>query len=113
MTVLMGKSANIGHIIRCGFITLVFAAVSLVSVAAQDIPTGVDRIFAPANDDLDIDSTDDWRVDVDVAVLDTGVDMGVAGLTALPGGGPKVVDVQDFSRDVRRVERLADRPGRR
>jgi subtilisin family serine protease len=46
----------------------------VVSVAAQDIPTGVDRIFAPANDDLDIDSTDDWRVDVDVAVLDTGID---------------------------------------
>ncbi len=35
MTVLLGKSANKGHIIRYGFISLVFAAVSLVSVAAQ------------------------------------------------------------------------------
>ena len=35
MTVLMGKSANIGHIVRYGFISLVFAAVSLASVAAQ------------------------------------------------------------------------------
>ncbi len=35
MTGLLGKSANIGHIIRYGFISLVFAAVSLASVAAQ------------------------------------------------------------------------------
>jgi tripeptidyl-peptidase II len=32
-----------------------------------------------------------------VAVLDTGVDPSVAGLTTLPGGGVKVVDIQDFS----------------
>lgn len=35
MTVLLGKSANKGHINRYGFISLVFAAVSLVSVAAH------------------------------------------------------------------------------
>jgi len=35
MTVLLGKSANIGHIIRYGFISLVFAAVSLASVTAH------------------------------------------------------------------------------
>lgn len=35
MTVLLGNSANKGHIIRYGFISLVFAAVSLVSVAAH------------------------------------------------------------------------------
>lgn len=35
MTVLLGKSANIGRTIRYGFISLVFAAVSLASVAAQ------------------------------------------------------------------------------
>lgn len=35
MTVLLGKSVNIGHIFRYGFISVVFAAVSLVSVAAQ------------------------------------------------------------------------------
>ncbi|MBT9560863.1 MAG: S8 family serine peptidase [Myxococcales bacterium] len=32
-----------------------------------------------------------------IAVLDTGVDMGVAGLTTVPTGGPKVIDVRDFS----------------
>ncbi len=32
-----------------------------------------------------------------IAVLDTGVDMGVEGLKELPDGTPKVVDVRDFS----------------
>ena len=32
-----------------------------------------------------------------VIILDTGVDMGVAGLRALPNGKVKVIDVQDFS----------------
>ena len=32
-----------------------------------------------------------------VAVLDTGVDMGVAGLTKCPDGSVKVIDAQDFS----------------
>lgn len=32
-----------------------------------------------------------------IAILDTGVDPSVAGLTALPQGGVKVVDIQDFS----------------
>ncbi len=32
-----------------------------------------------------------------VAVLDTGVDMGVAGLTKTPGGEVKVIDAQDFT----------------
>ena len=32
-----------------------------------------------------------------IAVLDTGVDMGVEGLKVLPDGKPKVVDVRDFS----------------
>jgi len=41
---------------------------------AQEVPTGVKRIFASTNPNLDIDSTDDYRVDVDVAVIDTGVD---------------------------------------
>ncbi|MFF5204391.1 S8 family serine peptidase [Streptosporangium sp. NPDC000396] len=40
----------------------------------QTVPTGVRRIFAPDNPNLDIDGTDDARVDVDVAVIDTGVD---------------------------------------
>ncbi len=45
-----------------------------VQLFAQDIPTGIDRIFATGNPNLDIDGVDDARVDVDVAVIDTGVD---------------------------------------
>ena len=44
-----------------------------VTIFAQTIPTGVERIFA-SQSVLDIDGTDDYRVDVDVAVIDTGVD---------------------------------------
>lgn len=45
-----------------------------VFLVAQTIPTGVQRIFAPGNVNLDIDGADDFRVDVDVAVIDTGID---------------------------------------
>ena len=41
---------------------------------AQSTPTGIDRIFAMGNANIDIDGADDFRVDVDVAVIDTGVD---------------------------------------
>jgi subtilisin family serine protease len=44
------------------------------SIHAQTVPTGIKRIFADANANLDIDGTDDFRVDVDVAVIDTGID---------------------------------------
>jgi subtilisin family serine protease len=40
----------------------------------QTTPTGVQRIFADGNDNIDIDGEDDFRVDVDVAIVDTGVD---------------------------------------
>src|SRR5574340_1196554 len=43
-------------------------------IEAQAMPTGIQRIFADTNPNLDIDSTDDSRVDVDVAVIDTGID---------------------------------------
>lgn len=39
----------------------------------QTIPTGIRRIFATSNASIDIDGRDDWRVDVDVAVIDTGI----------------------------------------
>ncbi|MGH9212094.1 MAG: S8 family serine peptidase [Acidimicrobiales bacterium] len=39
----------------------------------QTVPTGVGRIFAPGNPNIDIDGTDDARIDVDVAVIDTGI----------------------------------------
>jgi subtilisin len=41
---------------------------------AQEIPTGIERIFADTNTAIDMDGSDDYRVDVDVAVIDTGVD---------------------------------------
>ena len=44
------------------------------SIHAQTVPTGIKRIFAHTNPNLDIDGTDDFRVDVDVAVIDTGID---------------------------------------
>ena len=43
-------------------------------ISAQTLPTGISRIFADENANLDIDGSDDWRVDVDVAVIDTGID---------------------------------------
>jgi subtilisin len=41
---------------------------------AQTTPTGIERIFADTNTAIDMDGSDDYRVDVDVAVIDTGVD---------------------------------------
>ena len=65
----------------------------LRSIDAQTTPTGIQRMFASANSTLDIDGTDDFRVDVDVAVIDTGVDyqhpdLVVAGGVNCSGGGP-------------------------
>ncbi|MFG6193194.1 S8 family serine peptidase [Nonomuraea sp. JJY05] len=45
-----------------------------VTAFAQTTPTGVRRVFGPSNPNLDIDGTDDVRIDTDVAVIDTGVD---------------------------------------
>jgi subtilisin family serine protease len=45
-----------------------------VTAFPQTTPTGVRRIFGPDNPNLDIDGTDDVRINVDVAVVDTGVD---------------------------------------
>ncbi|WP_433437408.1 S8 family serine peptidase [Nonomuraea sp. CA-141351] len=47
---------------------------AVVTTFAQTTPTGVRRIFGPSNPNLDIDGVDDVRIDVDVAVVDTGVD---------------------------------------
>ncbi|MFC4111825.1 S8 family serine peptidase [Nonomuraea zeae] len=47
---------------------------AVVTAFPQTTPTGVRRVFGPANPNLDIDGTDDVRIDVDVAVVDTGVD---------------------------------------
>ena len=45
-----------------------------VKVDSQEIPTGVDRVFATANNGLYIEEADNFRVDADVAVVDTGID---------------------------------------
>ena len=67
-----------------------------VGLFEQTVPTGISRSFAAGNPTLDIDGTDDFRVDVDVAIIDTGIDfeqpdLNVAGGTDcsnLSGGGP-------------------------
>ncbi len=45
-----------------------------IETFAQTVPTGVERIEATKNALADIDGQDDARVNVDVAVIDTGVD---------------------------------------
>ena len=56
------------------------------AIASQEIPTGIERISATENAAIDIDEKDDQRVDVDVAVIDSGIDhehpdLNVAGRT--------------------------------
>lgn len=63
------------------------------SAEASEVPTGVARTFAPTNANLDIDRTDDLRVDADVAVIDSGVDaahpdLNVVAATDCSGGSP-------------------------
>ena len=50
-------------------------AVAPVTATDQTSPTGVRRTFASGNPKVGIDKSDDARVDADVAVLDTGVDL--------------------------------------
>jgi subtilisin family serine protease len=64
-----------------------------VQMFAQNMPTGIRRIFANTNSNLDMDGADDMRVDVDVAVIDTGVDLdhpdlNVVSSTDCASGGP-------------------------
>lgn len=61
---------------------------------AQEVPTGVRRIFADTNAAIGIDGADDVRVDVDVAVIDTGIDLqhpelNVVGGVTCTSGGPR------------------------
>ncbi|GAA2354527.1 S8 family serine peptidase [Nonomuraea africana] len=46
----------------------------VVSISAQTLPTGIDRVDADASPTARIDGSDQ-RVNVDVAVIDTGVDL--------------------------------------
>lgn len=52
-----------------------FVEADHVVTTTQTIPTGIHRTFATSNSTLDIDGTDDVRGDVDIAVIDTGVDL--------------------------------------
>ena len=65
------------------------------STTGQSTPTGITRILTDTTA-VDIDSNDDYRVDVDVAVIDTGVDfehpdLNVAGgvTCSQPNKGPR------------------------
>lgn len=61
----------------------------LAHANAQTSPTGVRRIFADGNPNITINGADDWRVDVGVAVIDSGVaqhpDINLAGKTDCTG----------------------------
>ncbi|WP_245563602.1 S8 family serine peptidase [Longispora albida] len=48
----------------------------LVHTTAQATPTGIARSGAAGNANLKINGTDDYSVDADIAVIDTGVDAG-------------------------------------
>ena len=61
---------------------------------AQAVPTGISRIYADTNSRIGINGTDDLRVDADVAVIDTGIDLehydlNVAGGINCSGGSPR------------------------
>jgi subtilisin len=63
------------------------------SIVAQMMPTGIERTFADTNSEVDIDGSDDFRVDVDVAIIDTGIDfehpdLNVVGGVNCSGGSP-------------------------
>jgi subtilisin len=57
----------------------------LRTIDVQTIPTGIQRIFADDNTTIGINGTDDYRVDVDVAVIDTGIDFQHPDLNVIGG----------------------------
>lgn len=59
--------------------------VAAVGHTAGSPPTGVHRAFAPDNANIDIDGTDDRRVDVDIAIIDTGIDIDHPALDVVGG----------------------------
>lgn len=52
---------------------------------AQQVPTGIDRIETDRNPSADIDQTDDVRVPMDIAIIDSGIDSDHTDLNV--GGG--------------------------
>ena len=57
----------------------------VVQAWAQTVPTGIERIFALNNANIPINGVDDYRVDVDVAVIDTGIDLDHPDLNVVGG----------------------------
>jgi subtilisin family serine protease len=51
----------------------------------QVVPTGIPRTFADMNPNITINDNDDLRIDVDVAVLDTGIDLDHFDLNVVAG----------------------------
>lgn len=95
-----GAVAGISRDRRVAFVEADQQARTLV----QDTPTGIQRTFAAANTGMDIDGTDDLRVDVDVAVIDTGVDLdhpdlNVVASTDCATGGPNNPSCEDGQGD--------------
>jgi len=52
---------------------------------AQELPTGIDRVETDRNASADIDRSDDVRVDLDVAIIDSGIDGDHADLNVAGG----------------------------
>lgn len=65
-----GRLAALQHDPRVAYVVEDFER----TVSDQLLPTGIQRIFADTNPAISINGVDDYRVDVDVAVIDTGVD---------------------------------------
>jgi len=75
-----------------------------VHLFEQTVPTGIQRIFADENPNITIDGNDDLRIDVDVAVIDTGIDfdhpdLDVVARTDCSGGSPFKQSCKDNSGD--------------
>ncbi len=93
ITASSGAAAGLARNPRVSYVE----ADQVVTVDAQSTPTGIGRIFAarmvqrarpagaPYNAALDIDGVDDQRVDVDVAVIDTGIDLNNPDLNVVGG----------------------------
>jgi subtilisin len=74
----------------------------LMTTQSQSIPTGITRTGAEGNVAIDIDDADDHRVDVDIAIVDTGIeeehpDLHVVGGTDCSGGSPFKKSCKDGS----------------
>jgi len=68
-------SGVVGLVALLGLVVPSIAAGQAHRSPPQVVPQSLDRVFATQNSKLDIDGLDDQRVDVDIAILDTGVQL--------------------------------------